>query len=284
MTLKEALNRATSALAAHHISDASHDIQLLLRHVLQITQAQLYLQLEEELAPPEWERFSSLLERRLQHEPVAYLVCHQEFFGLDFYVDRRVLIPRPETELLVEMTLDFARSHSAGRPLIIADIGTGSGAIAISLATNLINARICATDLSIQALEVAAINRARHGVDDRVVLLAGNLLEPLPETADLIVANLPYVSAIELQRTGPELAFEPSVALAGGPDGLESIRLLLHQAHELRQPRRCLLLEIGQGQSEEVLRLARNHFPEADIQAHRDPGGIERVVGIAFPG
>ncbi|MBM2831608.1 MAG: modification methylase, HemK family [Dehalococcoidia bacterium] len=283
MTLKEALNRATSALAAHHISDASHDIQLLLRHVLQITQAQLYLQLEEELAPPEWERFSCLLERRLRHEPVAYLVCHQEFFGLDFYVDRRVLVPRPETELLVEMTLDFARSHSAVRPIIIADIGTGSGAIAISLATNLTNARICATDLSIQALEVAAINRARHGLDNRVVLLQGDLLAPLPGNVDLIVANLPYVMEPELQTMAPEIRFEPREALDGGPDGLHSIRLLLHQAHELRQPRRCLLLEIGMGQSEEVLRLARNHFPEADIQPHRDPGGIERVVTITFP-
>jgi release factor glutamine methyltransferase len=283
LTLKEALNRATSTLATHHISDASLDTQILLRHVLQITQAQLYLHLDQQLSVQQYEQFSSLLERRLRHEPAAYLTCHQEFFGLDFYVDRRVLIPRPETELLVELALEFAHSHSDDRPLVIADIGTGSGAIATSLARNLADACIYATDLSPAALEVVAFNRARHGVDNRIVLLQGDLLDPLPETVDIIVANLPYVRAPELQTMAPEIQFEPREALDGGPDGLNIIRLFLHGAHELRQPRRYLLLEIGQGQSEEVLRLARDHFPKTDIQAHRDHGGIERVVTIAFP-
>jgi release factor glutamine methyltransferase len=282
VTLKEVLQQASQALATRHIADAPQEAQILLRHTLQITQAQLYLQLEQNLASLQWHNFWQLVERRLQHEPVAYLTGHQEFYGLDFCVDRRVLIPRPESELLVETAIEFARSPVTGSPPIIADVGTGSGAIALSLAKNLPTARVYATDLSATALEVASINRARHGLTDRVILLQGNLLEPLPEAVDVMVTNLPYVTEAELEETATELHFEPLIALHGGPDGLEQVRLLLQQAQSKGQPRSCLLLEIGHGQAEKVKTMARNYFPQASIEVRQDPGGIERVVSIVL--
>ncbi|MFC1962426.1 peptide chain release factor N(5)-glutamine methyltransferase [Chloroflexota bacterium] len=282
MTLKEALQQASQALAIRHIGDAPQEAQILLKHTLQITQAQLYLQLEQDLTSQQWESFWYLVEQRLQHQPAAYLVGHQEFYGMDFYVDRRVLIPRPESELLVEMALEFARNPLANHPPILADIGTGSGAIALSLAKNLPHARVYATDLSPAALEVAAINRTHHSLTDHVILLQGNLLEPLPEIVDLIVANLPYIKETELEETAPELRFEPLAALHGGPDGLEQIRLLLQQAQSKGQPRGCLLIEIGQGQAARVKSLARGYFPQADFEMRQDPCGIERVVNISL--
>lgn len=282
MILKEALQQASQALAIRHIEDAPQEAQVLLKHTLQITQAQLYLQVEQELTSQQWKSFWYLVEQRLQHEPAAYLMGHQEFYGIDFSVDRRVLIPRPESELLVEMALEFARSPLANHPPIIADIGTGSGAIALSLSKNLPHARVYATDISPAALEVAAINRAHHSLTDHVILLQGNLLDPLPEIVDLIVANLPYIKETELEETAPELRFEPLAALHGGPDGLEQIRLLLQQAQSKGQPRDCLLIEIGQGQAARVKSMARGNFPQADIKVRQDPGGIERVVSISL--
>ncbi len=282
MTLKEALQQARKALALRHIEDAPQEAHVLLKHTLQITQAQLYLQIEQELTSQQRENIWNLVEQRLQHEPAAYLVGHKEFYGMDFSVDRRVLIPRPESELLVEMALDFASSYVGNHHLTIADIGTGSGALALSLAKNLPHARVYATDLSQAALEVAAINRKHHSLTDHVILLQGNLLNPLPEIVDLIVANLPYIKETELEETAPELRFEPLAALHGGLDGLEQVRLLLQQAQSKGQPRSCLLIEIGQGQAARVKSLARGNFPQADIEVRQDPAGIERVVSITL--
>lgn len=280
MTLKEALHRASHTLITRHIPDALQEAQILLRHTLQLTSAQLYLHLEQELTSEQWQTFWNLVERRLQNEPVAYLTGHQEFYGLDLYVDRRVLIPRPESELLVETALDFTSSYITSKRLTIADIGTGSGAIALSLAKNLPYARVHATDLSAAALEVASINCTRHGLSDRVVLLQGNLLEPLPERVDIVVANLPYIKEAEFEMLAPEIHYEPQIALYGGPEGLEQVSLLLQQARSRLQPRACIALEIARGQTEKVGTLTKGYFPEAKIEIHHDLGGIERVLCV----
>ena len=151
--------------------------------------------------------------------PAAYITGHREFYGLDFAVNSSVLVPRPETELLVEKALELARERSLST---IADIGTGCGAIAVSLAVNLPQTRIYATDISAPALEVALSNCRKHGVTDRVTLLEGDMLAPLPEPVDLIVANLPYVREPEMTGVNT-LGFEPPLALNGGPDGLDKI-------------------------------------------------------------
>ena len=237
----------------------------------------LYAELGQEFAPDKTETFWQLIGRRLAHEPTAYIVGRREFFGLDLYVDHRVLIPRPESELLVEKAIELAPLGSPRR--LLADIGTGSGAIAISLALNLPQSKIYATDASAAALEVAAVNCERHKVADQVWLLQGDMLAPLPQPVDLIVANLPYIEEGALGQLSAEIRwFEPMSALAGGADGLESIGRLLAQAGGKLRPQGCLVLEVGRGQAEAVTSLAESHFPHARVGLAPDLSGMGRAV------
>jgi len=278
MNLKQALAQAHGVLAAHDIEDASLEGELLLRHVLGKSRPQLYVDLDHELGPVHEEVYRRLIERRRRGEPSAYLTGHREFYRLDFYVDRSVLVPRPESELLVEKAISLTHNRLISE---IAEIGTGCGAIAISLAINLPEANIYATDISARALEVARFNCCRHGVTDRICLLQGDMLEPLPGEVDLIVANLPYVRASELPRTGP-LSFEPVLALDGGMNGIDKIGRLCHQAGNRLRPGGCLLLEIGQGQAEAVTSILHKVFPRTVIEVYPDFGGIERVVRLCL--
>ena len=276
MKLKQVLHRAREALSRQGSEDSGLEAKILMRQALGISRVELYQDLNRELSPGEAADFERLIGRRLSGEPVAYITGHREFFGLDFYVDARVLIPRPETELLVETALSLARERTTAT---IADIGTGSGAIAVSLALNLPQARILATDVSALALEVARFNCQKHGVLDRVCLLAGDLLSPLPGPVDLIVANLPYVTEIEVCERGLA-SFEPELALAGGGDGLGKIRELCASLDDKLRPGGSLLLEIGIGQSRAVAGLLDSLFPAARVEITPDLGGIDRVVSL----
>jgi release factor glutamine methyltransferase len=270
LTLKQALRHAREVLSRNGIEDAPLESELLLRHALNIDRVQLYIDLEKELPPWQEQNFRRLLKRRLSGEPAAYITGHREFYGLEFRVNRNVLIPRPESELLVEMALAIAKNQ----PLpVIADIGTGSGALAISLALGLPQAKIYATDISAAALKVARLNCRRHGVADRVFLLEGDLLEPLPEPVDIIVANLPYVRKSELDPRS-----EPPLALDGGADGTEMIEKLCRQVAGKLKPGGWLLLEIGQGQGEEIKGILHNTVPGGEVKVFPDLAGIGRVV------
>ncbi len=279
MTIKQVLSRAREILVANDIEDAPLESELLLRNVLKISQVQLYLVLDQELSPQQEETFWHLVKRRLNHEPTAYIIGHREFYGLDFYVNPSVLIPRPESELLVEKTIELAQNRSIST---IAEIGTGCGAIAIALALSLPQAKIYATDISAVALKVALFNCQEHGVMNRIFLLEGDILDPLPEPVDLIVANLPYVRESELCRVS-RLNFEPSLALNGGSDGLGKIHQLCTQIHGKLRPGGCLLLEIGQGQGGTVTTFLRSLFPAAGIEVAPDLSGIDRVVSLTLP-
>ena len=278
MTVKQALCQAREILTTNNIEDASLESELLIRYTLGINRVQLYLDLSRELNSEQEETFWQLVRRRLNGEPTAYITRHREFYGLDFYVDPRVLIPRPESELLVEKALNLARSHHI---TTIADTGTGCGAIAISLALNLPQTKIYATDVSASALEVARINCCHHRVEDRISLLRGDMLDPIPETIDLIIANLPYVKESEVSQTG-RTNFEPKLALSGGPDGLEKIRRLCQQLSMKLQPQGFLLMEIGQGQGEAVTAFLYNLFSLSKIEVIPDLSGIERVVSLCL--
>jgi len=274
VTLKQALTRAREILAANNIEDAHLECELLLRHSLKISRVQLYLDLDHELSPKQEETFWALIKRRLNGEPSAYITGHREFYGLDFYVDPHVLIPRPETELLVEKALYLAQNHPVST---IAEIGTGCGAIAISLALKLPEAKIYATDISAPALKVALFNCQKHKVVNRICLLQGNMLDPLPEPVDLIITNLPYVRELELPNPAN---FEPLLALDGGSDGLEKIGQLCQQVKDKLRPKGCLLLEIGQGQKRAVTTFLRSLFPSSKIEVAPDLSGIDRVVSL----
>jgi release factor glutamine methyltransferase len=279
VTIKQALSHARETLAANNIENPPLESELLLRHTLKIGRVQLYLRLDRELSLDQYEEFWYLIQRRLNHEPTAYITGHREFYGFDFYVDSSVLIPRPESELLVEKTLELAQN----RPLsTIADIGTGCGAIAISLALNLPQAKIYATDISASALKVALSNCRKHGVMNRIRLLEGDMLDPLPEPVDLIVANLPYVRESELTRIDT-LGFEPSLALNGGSDGLGKIRQLCTRMSGKLRPGGSLLLEIGQGHREAITAFLHSLFLSVEIEVTPDLSGIDRVVSLTLP-
>jgi release factor glutamine methyltransferase len=273
--LAQALNSARGTLARKQIEDASLEAELLLRYVLEINRTQLYIDLEKELSLEDEKAFQELIARRLNGEPSAYITGRREFYGREFQVNPHTLIPRPESELLVETALRLAPNH---RISTIADIGTGCGAIAITLALELPKARIYATDLSAKALEVALINCQRYGVADKVSLLQGDMLGPVLEPIDLIVANLPYVQRDEIAPDN----FEPRIALDGGAKGTEMIAKLCRQARGSLSDDGTMLLEIGQGQSGTITGLLHRLFPSGTTEVFPDLSGIERVVSLSL--
>jgi release factor glutamine methyltransferase len=267
---RQALAQARAILTDNNIDDASIEGEILLRHVLGITRAQLFSDLDGDVSLSQVENLMKLVARRVSGEPSAYIIGHREFYGLDFKINNNVLIPRPETELLVEKAIGLCRSYPISK---VADIGTGCGAIAISLVVNLPEKTIYATDISSAALEVARENCKRHGVMDKIILLQGDMLEPLPEPVDMIIANLPYVRKADLT-----LGFEPELALNGGEKGLDKIKTLCGQARGKLNTNGSLLLEIGQGQAEAVTAILHKVFPLALIEVARDLSGIERLI------
>jgi release factor glutamine methyltransferase len=284
--LARALREATGALRAAAIEDGSLEAEVLLRHTLSLDRAHLYARLQEDLSPADEATFRSLLTRRLEHGPTAYIVGHREFYGLDFETTPAALIPRPETELLVDEALARVRGRpggQSGRPLIV-DVGTGSGAIAVALASHLPHAILLATDLSREALALAARNARRHGVEGMVSLLQADLLAPLMGSADVIVANLPYVPTADWEALPPEIReHEPRMALDGGVDGLREIGRLLEQAPACLAPGGSVLVELGPPQAAPVLEMARRCFPDARACVLPDAAGLERVLAIDMP-
>jgi len=296
--VREALARAGGYLKEKGIESPFLDAEVLLTHVLGLNRAGLYREAERTLTAAQEKVFGDLISRRSRREPVAYLTGSKEFMGLVFHVNRSVLIPRPETELLVETALAKQGDGSvvwdgvekapvllAGedRPLLIVDAGTGSGAIAVSLAVFLPLARVHATDCSAAALDVARRNAVACGVERRVMLYEGDLLEPLiscpslPGEVDLIAANLPYIPSGDLPGLLPEVyLFEPLVALDGGADGLALMRRLVPVAAVLLKPGGWLLMEIGADQGEAAAALMPE--PVWEVQVHKDLAGRDRLI------
>jgi release factor glutamine methyltransferase len=269
---RQALAESRKLLEDKGIEDASLEGEILLRFVVGMDRAALFASLDTELTPAQSAQLTALVERRLHGEPSAYITGHKEFYGLDFRVDRRVLIPRPETEILMEKALDFCRQIKCKT---IADIGTGSGCIAISLAKNLMGMTVYAVDYSQDALDSARANAQTHGVLPRIQFLQGNLLEPLHEPVDVITANLPYVKQEEV-NTG----FEPQLALDGGADGLDKIKQLIAQVPGKLKPGGLLLLEVGIGQAEAVETNLHKVVPTGVTGITNDLAGIGRVVSL----
>ena len=277
-TIKSVLEEATTRLIKAGCDTPQLDAELLLAHVLGQERIWLHIHLPDKLADAIGEQFFQLLQRREARQPVAYLIGHKEFFGLDFALNQHTLIPRPETESLVEKAIHLAQNRPDVR---IADIGTGSGCIAIALAKHLPQASLFAVDISPQALLVAQQNAVRHQVSNQITFLPGNLLAPLTGLFDLIVSNPPYVSQAELATTAPEVqGYEPHVALLAGEDGLSVIRPLLAQAQEHLLPDGAVLIEIGATQGQAAIQLAKPHFPQAQISVDQDLAGLDRMLVI----
>ncbi len=277
VTVREALRLANFVLREAQVETPRLDAEVLLAHQLGITRSQLLARLDFALDAEVENGYHALVERRSLHEPVAYIIGHKEFYGLKIEVDHRVSIPRPETEILVEVALASARQGKS--PLV--EVGTGSGAVAVALAVNLPQVEIYATDLSPAALEVAEENCRRHNVLDRIFLLEGDLLESLPEPVALVVANLPYLSRQELEGAPPEVAkYEPRRAFDGGVNGLDQYRRLFAQAPPHLLPRANICLEVGASQAQAINRIGREEFPKAKVAVIKDLAGLDRVVFI----
>lgn len=280
-TIGGALRRAAIELAP--VTDSPRlEAEVLLAHTLGTSRTVLMAHPERPLTSGQLRRYKALVADRASNYPLPYLIGSIEFYGLEFEVTPEVLIPRPETETLVDLAV-------ARRPASVVDVGTGSGCIAISLATCLPKVVTYGIDISSAALAVARRNAERHGVSSRVRLMAGDVLSPRPGPVDLIVANPPYIPTGECASLPASIRdYEPQLALDGGPDGLAIIRRLLFQAPAVLRgpdpgtgrPGGALLIEIGADQGEAARRLARASFPRATVRVHPDLAGRDRVLEV----
>lgn len=279
MTGNELLRLGAGRLEKAGVTGPRLDAEVLLAHAWGLDRTGVLVRAVEQVPAEAEEAYLKMIEKRAAGEPVAYLVGEREFMSLSFYVNDMVLIPRPETELLVETALDYLRGLPREKA-VVADVGTGSGAIAVSLAYYHPDLRVFALDVSNPALEVAEANARRHGVADRVTCLCGGLLGPLLEReirGDLLTANLPYIPSGEIPSLPREVRREPVLALDGGHDGLELYRRLLPQAQAFLKPGGLILCEVGPGQAGVLAELmAEGGWQEIGIR--RDLLGEERLV------
>lgn len=283
-SLRQVIQQTHHTLESSGIPDARLEAEVMVMNVMQMPRHAIFSQQETEVGPQQEEDLAQYMKRRLTREPLAYILGYREFYGINLLVNSDVLIPRPETESLVEHALFMGLMGMETPKLIIADVGTGTGAVAINLAIHLAAARVYAIDNFDPVLDVTSYNIRSHNVSDRVTLLKGDLLEPLPEPVDLVVANLPYLPTARIPTLQPEIQWEPVQALDGGPDGLDMIRRLLHQAAAGKlKEHGIILLELDPEQVPAVQELAKQLFPKAEISVEKDLAGLDRmfVVNLA---
>ena len=278
--IRQVARSVAETLDGHGIPNSQLEAEVLLRHALQLDRAQYFASLTAQIEAERIELIHALIDRRISGEPLAYITGCREFYGLEFVVSPSVLIPRQESELLVEIALEAAHDH-ANSGITIADIGTGSGAIAVAFAANLPGAEVYAIDCSADALAVAEHNRRKHRVSDRVFLQQGDLLDPLLQSVDIIVANPPYIASNLLTKLPLEVQREPKLALDGGEEGTQVISRLLAQAPSKLNDGGCLVVEISPEQKAAVRTLAKAHFPDASISFASDLLGLPRCLVIS---
>ena len=279
-SIRETIRATRQTLEAAGISDARLEAEVMVMAVMRMTRQNIFAEQESAVAAHQAAELAGVVAQRLERVPLAYILGYREFYGINVAVTPDVLIPRPETEGLVEHTLFMALMGMETRELTIADVGTGSGAIAVNLAIHLPAARIYAVDLSEAALDVAAWNIRAHAVADRVRLGHGDLLEPLPGPVDVIVANLPYIPTGSIPTLQPEVRQEPPLALDGGTDGLDLVRRLLAQAPGKLNSPGVILLELDPEQFPAAEAAAREYFPDAEIGAEQDLTRRDRIMVV----
>lgn len=281
MTLAETLQQATNKLAGAGIGAGRFDAELLLARVLGRDRTWVFTHVHEKLETENERVFQQLVERRAGREPLQYILGKQEFWGLEFTVTRDVLIPRPETELIVETALHMLRQTA--RPAVI-DLCTGSACIAVSLAKELPSARIFASDISNAAVSVARENAARHEVNGRVRFLEGDLFQPfreldLKERIDVITANPPYIKAHDLPELQPEVRdYEPEAALIAGPEGIEVHKRIIFEAPDFLKKNGALVMEMGIDQSGALIKLIDAAAVYDTPRVLKDLAAIDRVI------
>jgi release factor glutamine methyltransferase len=281
MTINQTISQYSKLLKT---SSPVLDIELLLSRIFNKPKEFLYTYPEKKLSAIQLSKFKKLFNRRLKGEPIAYILGHKEFYGLDFKVNKNVLIPRPETEQLAEEALQFAKPHKI---LSVVEIGVGSGALIISLAKNLPKAEFIGTDISAKALLIAKQNARLHKV--KIKFIQGNLLLPITKyplliTQSIIVANLPYLDRQEKNLLPSSdtkgLKFEPKIAWDGGPDGLKYFREFFNQLHKYKLQPAGIFLEIGHNQGNKISKLAKLSLPKYKVNIKKDLCGFDRLAVI----
>jgi release factor glutamine methyltransferase len=283
LSIRGALLSGAQLLRQAGLENSQLDAEVLLRHVLDMEKEQLYMNGDAPISAGQEVEFRELLLRRSRREPVAYITGHKEFWSLDFIVTPAVLIPRSETELLVEVALQYVgRRLPSGSPVKVLDVGTGSGVISVCLAKEHAATQIVAVDFSLVALDMASVNAKRSGVADRIRFLLGDLfapVEPLRETFDLIVSNPPYIRTDELPRLAPEIhRWEPTIALDGGPDGLDTYRRIIAEGHKYLATGGSIVLEIGADMAPDVADLFSRSGCYGPASVYQDYAGKDRVI------
>jgi len=278
MRVAEIYRDAVARLTAANIPDAPIDASLLLCHLLKTNRTQLFLEGERQLSPAQAEKFEQFLARRLQREPLAYILGEQEFWSLPFYVSPDVLIPRPETEELIEHALAAVRGHGLVGPIL--ELGTGSGVIAIVLALEIPGAMVYTLDRSFEALQVAAVNVRSHDIGNRVQLINSDWLAGLRLEArfGLVVSNPPYIAREVMHSLQPEVkGFEPHAALDGGAKGVEGIEAMTGKLSRILKSGGWFFMEIGFDQEEHVLQLFDSYEEYDSLKVYRDYAGQPRI-------
>ena len=276
-TIAAQLKLATEKLKAAEVDSPRLDAEVLLAYVLHCRRLALYVKLKKVLTAEQITRYQNLIKRRLERIPVAYLTGHKEFMGLNFAVTPDVLIPRPDTEVLAQGVIE--NLYKFNRKIKIADLGTGSGAICVSILKFAENVTAAAVDISKKALDIAHFNAEKFNVDDKITFYEGNLFEPLAgQTFEVIVSNPPYVSTADFKNLQPEIENEPEIALEGGADGLDFYRKIVEAAPKFLSDDGFLAMELGFKQSPAVKKLIEDNGNFKQIEIWKDLAGIERVI------
>ncbi|MDP2708616.1 MAG: peptide chain release factor N(5)-glutamine methyltransferase [bacterium] len=282
MTVSQTLKLAAKKLNSKNIANPCMESEILLSHVLKKPREFILTHGEKKLSPSRTDEFKLLISERIKGKPIAYLTGRKEFYSLDFKVNKNTLIPRPETELMVEEAIKLA-AHSS-QPITFVDVGTGSGCVIITLAKLIKQPKFFATDISDKAITVARQNAEFHGVDKKIKFFKGNLLSPLFSNLSfginnplIILANLPYLTPAQIKNS-PTIKYEPKSALDGGPDGLKYYRQLFRQLQALRDI--FVLCEIDPGQSGKIKQLSKQLLPDVKLQIKKDLRGLDRLAII----
>src|SRR5215475_9792169 len=281
-SIRDAVFWGAQVLSNAGVENHRLDSDGLLRPVLKMEKEQLYVSGDRPINAGQEAEFRALLSRRSQREPLAYITGQKEFWSLDFFVTPAVLIPRPETELLVEVALQYIARLGSESPVKVLDLGTGSGAIAVCLAKEHGAAEIVTVDISPVALDLARLNAGRHGVADRIQFLPGDLFTAIKaslETFDLIVSNPPYIRTGELSMLAPEIReWEPAIALDGGVDGTDTYRRIIGEGHRYLSPGGSIVLEIGADMGRDVVDLFSRSGCYGPPALYQDYAGKDRVI------
>ena len=284
-TVRETVLNISKSLHSAGIAEHLLEAELLLGAALGMDRAALYTSFNEDVSGSGLRKVDKLLTRRLKREPLPYILGYREFYGLSLEVNPGVFIPRPETEILVDEAMRLAKQTPIRPPLRIVEVGTGCGAIAVALASCLVNVDIRATDISRQALTMARANAEHHGLRNHIEFIRCDLLSCFSGPIDMLIANLPYVRSAAISSLEPEIRmFEPREALDGGDDGLRLIRRLLGEARPVLRGKGVILLEMDPHQMDSVEMVARSHWPSATTSRHKDLAGLDRMLAIQLSG